>query len=274
MHRVASAAGARLTDAEPLYTIATLVTNPAQYADMRSSFRTGGFDDATSEFLYIDNTGKDQIDAYRGLNLLLDTARAPLVVLCHQDVRLLSEGREALDSRLAELSRRDPSWALAGNGGGEAPGKLALRISDPHGKDVRVGELPARVASLDENFIVVRRAARIGFSHDLSGFHFYGTDICLHAAQMGASAYVIDFHLEHLSPGRKSEDFYAMEKAFLAKWDKALASRWIQTTCALLHVSGASAGQIAGRLATKPLAKIVKKLPGARGWTRPKPASA
>ncbi|MEZ5898160.1 MAG: hypothetical protein R3D51_01575 [Hyphomicrobiaceae bacterium] len=256
------------TCGEPRYAIATLVSNRAQYDDMRASFKAHGFADGFSEYLFIDNTGSRQTDAYRGLNALLNAARAPIVILCHQDVRLLSDGRHALDERLAELTRIDPDWAVAGNAGGVAPGQLALRISDPHGRDVRVGDLPARVATLDENFIVVRRDARIGFSHDLSGFHFYGADICLHASQMGYSTYVIDFHLEHLSAGKKGTDFGSMELAFQSKWDRALSARWLQTTCALMRLSGAPGANLISRLTSKPVSKIVRRLPSARGWSR------
>ncbi|MEQ1718646.1 MAG: hypothetical protein ABL907_22115 [Hyphomicrobium sp.] len=254
--------------AEPRYTIATLVSDRSQYEAMRASFRSHGFQDGDCEYLFIDNTGPLQTDAYRGLNAMLNAAHAPIVLLCHQDLRLLVDGRHILDERLAALARRDANWALAGNAGGVAPGKLALRISDPHGRNVHVGELPARVATLDENFIVVRREARIGFSRDLSGFHFYGADICLHASQMGYSAYVIDFHLEHLSPGKKGQDFGTMEQAFQDKWARALSPRWVQTTCALLRLSGAPGGTFIARLANKPVAKLLRRLPGARGWTR------
>lgn len=274
---MSSPAGARVMRAEselpggtePRYTIATLVSDRAQYDAMRASFRAGGFNGGDSEYLFIDNTGPRQTDAYHGLNALLNAARAPLVILCHQDVRLLSDGCDALDARLSSLGQIDAGWAVAGNAGGVAPGQLALRISDPHGRDVHVGELPAKVATLDENFLVVRRDARIGFSNDLSGFHFYGADICLHAAQMGYSAYVIDFHLEHLSAGKKGTDFGAMEQAFEAKWDRALSARWLQTTCALMRLSGAPGANFISRIASKPVSKILRRLPSARGWSRP-----
>lgn len=255
--------------AAPRYSITSLVTSLEQYQAMQASFSALGFTPADCEYLYIDNTGPDQTGAYAGLNALLNAARGQIVILCHQDVRLIEDGRTALDNRLDALSARDPDWAVAGNAGGVSPGVLALRISDPHGRNVHVGELPERVTSLDENFIVVKREARIGFSHDLEGFHFYGADLCLHAAQMGYSAYVIDFHLEHLSPGRKSDDFIACERAFHDKWAKALSPRWLQTTCALVRISGAPGGSLLNRYAAKPFSKIVRRLPGARGWSRP-----
>jgi len=254
--------------ADPRFTIATLFNDRAHYAAMRASFEAHGFDRAICEFRHIDNTGPAQICAYRGLDKLLAEARGTYVILCHQDVRLIGDGRRELEQRLAELEALDPFWALAGNAGGVATGRLALRLTDPHGADRRVGALPARVMSLDENFIVAKRSARLGFSKDLSGFHFYGADLCLVADVLGYSAYVIDFHLEHLSGGMKDVSFAAMETAFRDKWSKALRPRWLQTTCALVGLSGSLLGRKLGRIAEAPLARLAKRLPSASGWTR------
>ena len=248
------------------YSIATLVNDHEQYEAMLNSLALGGFDGADCEYLYIDNTTTNQACAYLGLNAILNVARGKYVVLCHQDIRLLTETRNDLDARLVELDALDSSWALAGNAGGVSPGVLAIRITDPHGANQNTGNLPARVMSLDENFIVVKRAARIGFSTDLKGFHFYGADICLHGQIAGYTAYVIDFHLAHLSAGNKSTAFGIMEQDFRAKWERALAPRWIQTTCSLVRLTGGSLGQIAGRLAEGPLTKIARRLPRAQRW--------
>jgi hypothetical protein len=252
----------------PRYTIATLVNNTIHYEDMLASFAEGGFTAPACEFIRIDNTGRQQTDAYTGLNQMLNRARGDYVILCHQDVRILEDGIESLDARLAELEDKDPAWALAGNAGGIATGQLALRISDPHGPDRQVGDLPARVVSLDENFIVVKRAARIGFSRDLAGYHFYGADICLVADILGYSAYVIDFHLEHLSAGYKGASFFEAEQAFRAKWSHALRSRWMQTTCSLVSLSGDAVGKLIGRVAEAPIEKLARRLPSALGWTK------
>lgn len=249
------------------YTIASIINDQAQLEAMHRSFRTGGFDDTDCEYLHIDNCAGEQICAYSGLNALLNEAQGRHVILCHQDIRLLTDARRDLDMRLAELEEHDPNWALAGNAGGTAAGRLALRITDPHGANQKVGTFPARVMSLDENFIVVRREARIGFSNNLSGFHFYGADICLNAATAGWNAYVIDFHMAHLSGGKKDNSFAVAQDAFRAKWSNAFAPRWMQTTCALIHLAGNPLGQLAGRIAETPFRKISRRLPGAIGWT-------
>lgn len=253
------------------FTFATLVTDRNQYAAMIASFEAAGFGAADCEFIYIDNTasaaGRNQTGAYEGLNRLLSAAAGHYTILCHQDVRAI-DPRPVLEARLAELDSHDPTWALAGNAGGTMPGRLAIRITDPHGADRRLGPFPARVVSLDENFIVVRSAARVGLSRDLEGFHLYGADLCLNADVMGFSAYVVDYHLEHLSPGRKDATFTAMEDRFRAKWSRALRPRWLQTTCTLLRLTGAPHLPAARRLAERLYQKLSRRWPGAAGWTR------
>jgi len=229
------------------FTIATLVTRPDEYAEMKSSFARAGFDAADCEYLMIDNTGDAQLDAFTGLNLALDMARGKIVILCHQDVRLDFDDRAVLSARLADLDARDPSWAIAGNAGGLAPGRLALRITDPHTSDIRLGPFPAQSQSVDENFIVVRRASGIRFSSDLSGFHLYGADLCLNARVRGFSSYVIDFHLRHLSGGTKDARFWDAERAFMAKWNSALRPHWLQTTCTVMPLGGGRLRQSFGR---------------------------
>lgn len=250
------------------FTIATLVTSRIEHAAMLAAFAARGFTPADCELLAIDNTGPRQTSAYAGLNAALARARGRYVILVHQDVRPLDD-RTLLERRLAGLTHLDPAWAVAGNAGAVAPGVLAMRISDPHGRDRTLGDLPARVISLDENLLIVRRSARIGFSRDLDGFHFYGADICLAADLAGYSSYVIDWHVEHLSAGRKGPAFAASEAAFRARWSHALRPRWMQTTCALLRLAGGPLEQISGHIAEPVYRRLAKRLPSARGWARP-----
>ena len=241
----------------PQFTIATLVNDESQYAKMLCSFSKGGFTPENTEFIAI----RKATSAYAGLNAAIAAANGYYIVLCHQDVRLLADDSRTLAARLGSLTRLDSAWGLAGNAGGRSPGNLAMRITDPHGENRTFGPLPARVMSLDENFIVVRRDAGVRFSRDLTGFHLYGSDICLVAEIMGWSAWVIDFHIEHLSPGRKDATFAASEKAFRRKWSRALRGRWLQTTCTLLRVSGTTWGRSLGVLAERPFRAVLRRAP-------------
>src|SRR5262249_51154593 len=110
--------------------------------------------------------------------------------------------------------------------------------TDPHGTNRRIGDFPAKVRSLDENFVIVRRSTNLALSRDLEGFHFYGTDICLIADVLGNNCYVIDFHLRHKGHGVFDNHFFATRKHLIQKYRRAFRSRWITTTCTTIFISG------------------------------------
>jgi hypothetical protein len=220
------------------FSICTLVTRPEQYRKMIGTFEARGFAGNDCEYLFLDNSSSNAFDAYEGLNLFLNNARGEYIIVCHQDVELLSDGRDRLDAVMAELEAKDPLWAVIGNSGGVSPGRLAIRITDPHGADEKTDLSPVRVRSLDENFLVVRRRANLALSHDLGGFHLYGTDICIIADILGWRSYVVDFHLHHLSPGYREQSLSQSRVAMIRKYARALRARWVMSPCELLFLSG------------------------------------
>lgn len=219
------------------FSICTLVTRPDQYARMLQSYRDAGFGD-DCEYLCIDNSGGNVFDAFRGYNAFLVEARGEYVILTHQDIELSFDDRAVLDERLRHLTGIDPSWGVCGNAGGVALGKVALRITDPHGDDQVRGELPQRVFTLDENFMVARRSANLCLSRDLAGYHMYGPDLCVMADVKGDTCYVIDFHLRHLSAGTMDASFATAAQALGHKYARAFRSRWVQTTVVPIFLSG------------------------------------
>ena len=116
-------------------------------------------------------------------------ARGELIVLCHQDIRLLTDGRGALDACLTALDARDPTWAVAGNAGGTGIGRLAMRISDPHGDDRRIGSLPERALYAAET----PRASGAGWR---SGMCQQGTHIEQEVSDLSSGD---EFAAQHLS---------------------------------------------------------------------------
>jgi hypothetical protein len=236
--------------AHPRYSICTLLTDKAQYRDALASFREAGFTEPETEFLYIDNTESNKYDAYAGVNLFLRKSRGDYIILCHQDLVLHADNKARLDQIIDEINRFDKDWALLGNAGGTVPGQQAYHLTEYTGEDkhyLRRGSFPAKAYSLDENFIVVRKSANLSVSHDLKGFHLYGTDICMIARILGYSAYVVDFHLWHLGgastrpPATRgahaTSTFDQTKHNLISKYQRVLSPRFIQTTCTIFYVS-------------------------------------
>jgi hypothetical protein len=76
---------------------------------------TGGGEDC--EYLFIDNSLSNDVDAFQGYNRFLAEAKGKYIILCHQDIELIADRRDVLDKRLAELEKADPDWGLCGNAG-------------------------------------------------------------------------------------------------------------------------------------------------------------
>lgn len=219
------------------YTIGTLVSNWNEHNVMKQSFLDKGFKEDDCEFLTVDNTKENIMDAFSGNNWILNNAKGEYVILCHQDVRIRFDTRKTLDNRLKTLTEKHPDWGLAGNAGGICLGHRALRITDPYGFNQDIGgPFPVKVEALDGNFIIVRKDTRLGFSRDLSGFHFYDADICLHADQMGYGIYVIDFHLEHLGQGTLDSVFNKNREDFTRNWSNKIRGRSLQLTTVPLTI--------------------------------------
>ncbi|HTD99401.1 MAG TPA: hypothetical protein VK668_08935 [Mucilaginibacter sp.] len=219
------------------YAICTLVSNFDEYGRMLDSFAEAGFTTNDCEYRYVDNTNGNTFDAYEGINLFLQNADAEYVLICHQDILLQFDKRADLDQRIAELDAIDKTWAVLGNAGTNNPYLLSMKMTHADLVTHKVGVLPSKVNSLDENFILVKKSANIALSRDLAGFHLYGTDICLVAACLGYSAYAIEFSLVHLSMGRLDDSFFSLAKKLQKKYSFFFNNRYIKTTVTRFYLS-------------------------------------
>lgn len=249
-----------------LFSICTLVTDFTQYDEMLKSFESNGFNATDCEYLCLDNSVENKFDAYDAINIFITSANGKYVIVCHQDVILLDDNLTDLLSCLEGVAAVDENWGLIGNAGGKNFNELAIRISDPHGENTSTGgPFPVKVTSLDENFILIRAEANLVASRDIGGFHLYGADLCILASIVGYSAYVVDFHLKHLSAGNagfKNDQsvysFHQTKKRFICKYNVAFRSRLIVTTCARMYLSGVNFFVIAFN--SKILMKVVRKI--------------
>jgi hypothetical protein len=221
------------------YSICSLVNGKEEYAGMVNSFKQAGFTEPLCEYLYVDNSERNKFDAYEGLNQLITASQGEYIILCHQDIELRFDNLEVLEKRIAELNQLDKNWAILSNAGGYNLKKVFKRITHP-GDQFNAGPFPHQVTSVDENFIVIKKSANLSLSRDLSGFHLYGTDLCIIANILGYTAWAIDFHLYHKSTGNMNQSFYDTRKLLTKKYSNAFRSRYIKTTCTNLFISGNS----------------------------------
>jgi hypothetical protein len=222
---------------QPLFSICTLMTRPEQYDRMLTSFEKYGFVGEQVEYLYIDNSSGNSCSAAVGLNRMINASRGRYLLLCHQDIELLEDGYDVLLARLEELEKLDSNWALAGNSGARGYNELIMHISDHEKNELQMGTLPAAVDSIDENFMVLKKSALLGFSLDLPGYHLYGADICLHARMRGMTTYVIDFYLRHHSGGTLDQVFWRQARWFEEKYRHLFRTQWLSTTCTQMALS-------------------------------------
>ncbi|RZK26904.1 MAG: hypothetical protein EOO43_01390 [Flavobacterium sp.] len=228
------------------YSICTLVTKPQEYREMVSSFVDAGFNTEICEFLYLDNSLENNTEAYQGVNLFLSKANGKYIIICHQDILIDKDRIEDLDRHLKLLDEKDHNWGICGNAGAAGPNYIVYHISYPNDVFKHKGNFPVKVTSLDENFILIKNSARLAVSQDLSGFHLYGTDLCLNAEMRGCTSYAISFNLTHKSYGNRDGSFYSIRTKFIAKYNRFFRSRWIQSPSTVFHLSGSIIGRLLG----------------------------
>ncbi len=240
-----------------LFCIATVANDLTQYAEMRQSLAEAGFTEERCRFLLFDNSAGNAHEPYSAINQALDDAEEPYVIACHQDI-LLDQGPafDQLVFQLELLNRDHPQWAVAGNCGGKSNLAEIYHLHDPNGFH-HAAPLPQQVQTLDENFFVIRRASGVRCSAELSGFHLYATDLCLHAAALGFSCHVIDFYFTHLSGGNVNSDHFKAGLAeFRRYWDPKFRMYLVRTPCTFFYLSRYAV--VRRLLAQKPAMKLVR----------------
>lgn len=222
---------------EFLFSICTLVTRKQEYEEMLDSFINKGFTTDCCEYLYIDNSQTTTYDAYEGLNVFLQKAKGKYVILCHQDILIHDNDKNDLLKMIDDVETKDTNWAILANAGGVNLKWIATHITQGNGRIITEKNVPLKVKTVDENFMVVKKSANLALSNNLKGFHLYGTDICLIAETLGFSSYVIGFNLIHKSNGKVDKSFFDSKKNLLNKYKKAFRNRFMSTTITRFSIS-------------------------------------
>ncbi|RYX87336.1 hypothetical protein EON73_01605 [bacterium] len=232
------------------FSICTLITKHDEYKEMLQSFVNKGFIKQKCEYLYIDNSLNCAFNAYSGINEFLQQAKGKYVIICHQDILLHQDGLEELQACINLMDKIDAKWAVCGNAGAAGPNHIVYHLTYSNGNFMNKGKLPLKVSALDENFLLIKNSAHLTLSGNLSGFHFYATDLVLQAELNGYSSYVIPFNLIHKSRGNKNNDFFLIRNQLIKKYNSFFRSRWIQTNSSVFYLSGSPFRKLFGNFIT------------------------
>lgn len=146
--------------------------------------------------LHVERNAPSATIAY---NRGLDATDSDIVVFAHHDVYLPRGWADLLTLRLADLTQRQPDWALAGAFGVAADRRQYGPVwTSSLGQIVgRVPLQPEPVHSFDELLIVLRRSSGLRFDDSQPGWHMYGTDIVCRAREAGLGAYAVGLPCIH-----------------------------------------------------------------------------
>lgn len=219
------------------YSICTFVTNLKEYSEMVASFIEAGFEEKDCEYIYVDNSEENEFEAFGGINRFLREAKGEYIIVCHQDVLIKFDKRDKLEKEIKKISTLDSQWGILGNAGPSNMYNLSRRYTDGDLKSYNSGVFPAKVSSLDENFLLLKADANLAVAGDLSGFHLYGTDICLVAECLGFSAYVIDFNIIHKGKGTVDQSFHSLSNQVKNKYSNFFRPRYVRTTITRFYLS-------------------------------------
>ncbi len=181
-----------------------------------------------------------------GLNIGIARSETEWVACVHQDVWLPAGWDRCIAQQLDEAERRFGPTGVAGvYGVGEvitlcdqsqplAAGRVGWVVD--RGRTLRDGpELPAKVATLDELLLIVRRDSGLRFDPAL-GFHLYGADICLQARKQGLAMLALAAPCHHNSRNiGLPPAFFASARVFARKWTHRLP---VAMPCAIIDSGG------------------------------------
>lgn len=222
-----------------IFSICTMVNDWNKFQKFRSNWGKMGFSSRECEFLICDNSRKNQFDGFEAGRHFLQQAKGQFIMIAHLDSRPM-ETKGKILSILQKLDSIDPKWAVVGNAGvhrktGES---ILLGLTMPGCPTPKHKNEFVPVQALDENLLIIKADARLTFSHDLHGFHFYGLDLCDLARRLGRTCYVARLKWYHNSHGTLDRSFHQARQRFEAKMIHYRRPKLFGTNCGFLSFSG------------------------------------
>jgi GT2 family glycosyltransferase len=230
------------------FSVVTIVYNMENYREFCNSLRKqyGTF---TIEVIGIPNFFNFFKSAYKALNTASDLCNGKNIIFCHDDIVVEKDWLHKINKHIVELDAQNVPWGVLGpagvvqNGNNSPYFLLDNATGEPIWKtqsNILHDAARYEVASLDELCLIVKKSNNLRFNdQQLSGFHFYGGNICIEAHIKGLKTFAIDAYCKHKSDGSKnvstSEGYKNYENAakMFHVWAKLRGIGTWRTTTAL-----------------------------------------
>ena len=170
----------------------------------------------------------NRYSASNALNVGIDASKSDILIFAHQDVILLENWFDKLNSVLSEC---DDNWGVIGSAGidlrygsgdvgkwGGALNTETVAVGSVYDNIDKLNDGPywsgiketVPVHCVDECLFILNKKAGLMFDTMLTGFHFYGVDLCLQARSSGNLVYGADLPIVHY--GKYSASFSGDKK--------------------------------------------------------------
>ena len=188
-----------------------------------------------TEFLLFDHS-EEQISCYEAIRLFMSQSRGDFILFIHDDLSFDGLHYSHLINEINRIIKLDPKAAVFGVAGISLMDHSSIgHFRDAAGEHVWGFHEDGLASSLDECFLVLRRDKGLALTTEFSGYHFYGTDLCISAKEKGLTSYVIDFPIIHNSTGRLDEKYFEARNQFEVHLQKKNIRRFVSTTCTVMY---------------------------------------
>jgi glycosyltransferase involved in cell wall biosynthesis len=223
----------------PEFSIISCISKPDVYSDCVLNSVNVCRGDYDIEFVPVLNT-EGLYSASLALNVGMDSSKSDILVICHQDVRILGDDWFGVLKKTIE--QLDDDWAIIGSAGisldygredigrwGGAREVETVAVGSVWDDD-DISEPPywdgakdlVRCHCADECLFILKKSTGLRFDSLFNGFHFYGTDICLQARAAGYGVYCTDLPIVHYGEYSASftsdTKYWAHLKRLYDKW--------------------------------------------------------
>jgi hypothetical protein len=188
------------------FTIITIVKNLDSYKEFCECLKKQVGTNAV-EIIAIPNFYNTFTSAYKALNIASDIAFGKNLILCHDDILVPNNWLNTIKKNINELDSNQIQWGVLGPAGVNIDDDKGIYFLLDNNMNIINSSIKNRqeVFSLDELCLITKKSNGLRFSDkQLTGFHFYGGNICIESKLKNLKNFSIPCYCFHKSDGTKN----------------------------------------------------------------------